>query len=68
MSLAAIMGATISATRTQAVRYRKIVVRCSGGAMSEIIVRPIAMATIGPPPITVKALESHVNCREKNLK
>jgi hypothetical protein len=62
------MGANISATRTQAVRYRKIVVRCSGGAMSEIIVMPIAMATIGPPPMMVKALESHVNCRGRDLK
>ena len=36
--------------------------------MSEIMVMPIAMATIGPPPMMVKAFESHVNCRGRDLK
>ena len=46
-----IIGAMISAISIDAVRYRKMVVLFSGGAMSEIIVMPIAAATMGPPPI-----------------
>jgi hypothetical protein len=51
MRRADIIGATISAISTEAVRYRKMVVRFSGGAMSEIMVMPIAAATMGPPPM-----------------
>jgi hypothetical protein len=36
--------------------------------MSEMMVMPMADATMGPPPIRKKRAENHVSCRDRVLK